>query len=103
MNRWMIVGLALVAVGASACVYSQGSSEAYGVSSGGAVHVLGSPRDAQIYVDGRYYGYVGMPPIAVGSGVHKVVVKCAGYRTMERQVFVNQSTETIQVDLVPER
>ncbi|MBI3074036.1 MAG: PEGA domain-containing protein [Deltaproteobacteria bacterium] len=96
-----------VAVGACAvmagCAISSTYSEERGVSNDGYIHVLGSPPEARIFVDGQEKGFVGMPRIRVASGVHTVEVRCEGYLTMRRQVFVNQSTETIRVDLTPAR
>jgi hypothetical protein len=104
-RRWAALGAILVggvgAMGAGCAVSTY--SEERGVSNDGYVHVLGSPPEARIFVDGQEKGFVGMPRIRVTSGVHTVEVRCEGYRTLRRQVFVNQSTETIRVDLTPVR
>ncbi len=104
-GRWVVLGAVFVAAGgamSAGCAVSTYSEER-GVSNDGYVHVLGSPPEARIFVDGDEKGFVGMPRIRVTSGVHTVEVRCEGYRTLRRQVFVNQSTETIRVDLTPMR
>ncbi|WP_297552495.1 PEGA domain-containing protein [Thermococcus sp.] len=53
----------------------------------GWIIVNGTPRDAEVYVDGEYEGRIG-DNITVDAGNHTITIKSDGYRTLSTNVTV---------------
>ena len=75
-----------------------------GVGNEGAMRIVCSPGDAEVFIDGASMGevnrYDGKPGyIKLSSGTHKVEIKKEGYVSYSRDVYSSKSLQTIEVTL----
>jgi PEGA domain-containing protein len=79
----------------------------YGYDNTGSARLLISPRNAQVYVDGRFVGLVdefdgSLQRLHVETGQHEVQIYLEGYRTFtEKVLFTRGTTLKIQHVLEP--